>query len=123
VQVAAPLVIPAGGTISSAVDCAAVRILRLVTPSNWLGKGVAVTFQLSEDGGATWGDLHHAELGTATFDAFEVVARLAADAAITMPPDAGHGLQWLRIRSGTRTTPVPVPAPMTFGIVQKAAAG
>jgi hypothetical protein len=122
VQIATPLIIPAGQYFSNGVDLAGVQILRLVTPPNWLGKGAAVTFQLSEDG-ATWSDLLHAETSLNGYVGYEVVARLAADASLTMPVDTGQGISWLRVRSGTRGMPVRVPADMTFAIIQEAVAG
>jgi hypothetical protein len=122
VQIATPLIIPAGLYFSNGVDCAGVQILRLVVPGEWPGKGIPLSFQLSYDSGATWGDLHNAEVGQGAFNSHEVVARVSAGASITMPVDTGFGVSWLRLRSGTRGVPVWQVTDRTFAIIQAAVA-
>jgi hypothetical protein len=120
VQLATSLTIPAGEYLSDGVDAAGVQILRLVTPVEWPGKGVPLSFQLSYDGGATWGDLHNAESGQGAFNSHEVVARVAAGVIITMPANTGFGVSWLRLRFGSRGVPVAQKADQVFQIVQEA---
>jgi hypothetical protein len=115
-QLATPLTIPAGNWVSNAVNCANTPILRLITPPNWAGVGVPLSFELSEDG-VNFNALHHVDVGPAGYIPHRVTARLAANAIVTMPPGTGGGLSWLRFKIGT-----PQNVDMTFAIVQAASA-
>jgi hypothetical protein len=115
VQIATPLTVSAGNWVSNAIDCANTPILRLITPANWAGVGVPISFELSEEG-LNFYELWHVDEGPAGYIPHRVTARIGANASVTMPPNTGHGLSWLRFKIGT-----PQNADMVFGIVQEAA--
>jgi hypothetical protein len=97
-------IIPAGESISNAVDCGGNQILRIVTPSGW--DRAALSFQLSPDG-AKFNDLYWVQLTGGKFLPFEAVVDPLPDGAVlVMPPQSGLKIFWIRFRSGTKAVPV-----------------
>jgi hypothetical protein len=113
-------VIRAGQSLSDAIDCSAVdRIIRIIVPAEW--NGAPISFQLSSDG-AAWHDLFH--VSPDNFFGFEVIVpRPPPGACITMPPGMSLALNWLKIRSGTSSLPVPQTVDCTFALVGETTTG
>jgi hypothetical protein len=111
-----PLTIPAGHTMSSGVDCSgSTRILRIVMPPDW--NAAPLTFQVSADGGVTYNNLHlTTDIGDfSTYPA--TVPMVTPNSVLTMPPNTGYGISWLRFRSGTFTTQIKQDADRTFQVI------
>ena len=108
-------IIPAGESMSNAVDCGGHQILRIVTPDGW--DAAPLTFQLSPDG-AKFNDLYHIDPTPAGFIPYEVIVPWIPDGAtLGMPPQTGLKIFWIRFRSGTRTVPKVQSHERTFQIV------
>jgi hypothetical protein len=110
-----PLTIPAGHTMSSGIDCSgSTRILRIVMPPDWTA--APLTFQVSIDGTA-YNNLHlAADVGDfTTYPA--TIPVVVPGTVVTMPPNSGYGIAWLRFRSGTFTTQIKQDADRTFQVV------
>jgi hypothetical protein len=116
--VVGPAVIPAGQSLSNAVDCTGSnRIVRIITPASWTGNA-SLSFQLSDDGGNTFCDLYRVILPGVAYNTFEVVVpRPPAGASITVPIGLGSGVQQLKVRSGTVLVPVIQEADRAFSFV------
>jgi hypothetical protein len=83
-------------------------------PAAWNG-GASLTFQLSVDG-VNFHDLF--ETDPNTFATFEAEApRPVPGAVITLPPNLGTGVSFVRVRSGTRSLPVIQTADRSFQFV------
>ena len=109
------LTIPAGQTMSSAVDCSGFSILRIHIPSVWTS--APLTFQLSADG-VTFRDMYHAASGPGDFASYEVsVPNPVPGSVIVMPAGAGAGIAFVRFRSGNHVTQIRQPADATFELV------
>jgi hypothetical protein len=108
-------VISAGQSLSSAADASGcTRIARIVMPSDWSG-GAPLTFQLSVDN-VNFHDLYHVD--PSTFYSFEVQApRPVPGSVLTLPPGLGGAISFVRVRSGTRSLPIPQDADRTFTFV------
>jgi hypothetical protein len=110
-----PLTIPAGHTMSSGIDCSgSTRILRIIMPPDWTA--APLTFQVSVDG-VTYNNLHlSADVGDfTTYPA--TIPVVVPGSVITMPPNTGYGISWLRFRSGTFTTQIKQDVDRTFQVV------
>jgi hypothetical protein len=82
-------------------------------PDAWSG-GASLSFQLSVDGVNF--DLFHTDPNT--FATFEVeVPRPVPGAVITMPPNLGRAVSFVRVRSGTRSLPVTQTADRSFQFI------
>jgi len=107
--------IAAGESMSNAVDCGGNQILRIVTPDGW--DAAPITFQLSPDN-VKFSDLYHVQVGNGQFLPYEVTVPALPDGVIlSMPPESGERIFWIRIRSGTRAVPVVQSHERTFQIV------
>ena len=105
--------IPAGEALSSAANCGGSRVVRIVSPSGWTA--APLTFQLSSDG-ENWADLYH--VSPENLFGYEVaVPKVVPGATTAMPAGMGSFVAWVRVRSGTRTTPVKQAEDRSFGIV------
>jgi hypothetical protein len=111
-----PLTIPAGHTMSSGVDCSgSTRILRIVMPPDW--NAAPLTFQVSADGGVTYNNLH-LTTDAGDFSTYPAtVPTVTPNSVLTMPPNTGYGISWLRFRSGTFTTQIKQDADRTFQVI------
>ena len=108
-------IIPAGQSLSNAVDCGGNRILRMIMPDDW--RAAPLTFQLSPDN-TTFYDLHRIQDTNGAFVPYEVIVPVVPVAAILiLPPGTGERIFWIRFRSGTRNLPVVQPAERKFQIV------
>ena len=107
--------IPAGESISNAVDCGGNQILRIVSPDGW--DKAPLTFQLSPDN-AKFNDMYWVQLSGGKFLPYEVVVDPLPDGAVlVMPPQTGLKIFWIRFRSGTKATPVIQPKDRVFNII------
>ena len=91
--------ISAGQSLSAEVDIGVGKsLIGIKLPSNWTTAGLS--FQVSVDGGATWGELNDqtpAAIG---------VGSTAAGAFIGFDPTKLRGVQAIKVRSGTVAAPV-----------------
>jgi hypothetical protein len=101
--------------MSGGVDCSgSTRILRIIMPPDW--DAAPLTFQTSVDG-VVYNNLHlAAPIGDfTTYPA--TIPVVTPGAAVTMPPNTGYGISWLRFRSGTFTAQTKQSADRTFSVV------
>jgi hypothetical protein len=109
------LEIPPSEALSNALDCRAGRIVRLGMPSQWTP--AALTFQVSPDG-QTYLDMYHTQVTTGAFVPYEVVVpTVVPGTMLSLPPDSGASAGWIKVRSGTRDTPVAQQGRRTFLVV------
>jgi hypothetical protein len=108
--------IPAGQSLSNAVDCTgANRIVRINMPPEW--DGAVLTFMLSPDGGV-FHDLFHVTIPGDAFHTYEVIVTPPhAGSVIVMPLDFGNDVAWVKVRSGTSGVPVVQSADRSFSFV------
>jgi hypothetical protein len=100
----------AGQSLSDAFDASSALQLFIVTPADWTGANV--TMQLSVDGGANFHDFF-TPLGEETL--FGMQGRLDSINFVDIS-DLPKSAQ-LKLRSGTRSNPVPQKADRVFKIV------
>jgi hypothetical protein len=107
--------IPTGQSLSSAADASGCeRICRIIMPSEWSG-GASLSFQLSTDG-INYHSLFRVDPNT--FFPHEVEApRPPVGGCITLPPDLGEAVSFVKIRSGTSALPVVQSADREFKFV------
>jgi hypothetical protein len=98
--------IPAGQSLSSAIDCTAGAPIMVFMPMEWTD--ARLTFQVSYDG-TNWRDV---------FDrnAQEVAVNIRPGTAVRMTSEWTESALggWIRIRSGSRVTPMPQAADRVF---------
>jgi len=94
---ALPATIASGASMTGAINLGGLRLFGLVMPESWTAANV--TFQASMDGGATWVNLYDQ-------NGNEVVAIAGASRCIFLSPSQFSFLQYLRLRSGTASSPV-----------------
>ena len=99
--------IPAGGSITPAVDCTAGRIIQINTPPAW--DSANITFQVSPNGVA-YDDLYLAE-------GQELMLTCQPDRAIVVRADNWPAGRFIKIRSGPSAAPVNQTAARDFVIV------
>ena len=114
-QYSLPATIPAGQSLSSAVACTS-RIAQIFMPTDdWTT--APLTFQVSLDG-LDFFDLYDIQIVTGSYQPFEIVVpSVTPHTAYVLPPDTGSAISWIRLRSGTRQTPVAQAADRTFQIL------
>jgi hypothetical protein len=95
-------VIAAGNSISAEIDIGAKSLVGLVLPANWIAAAGGISFQVSVDGGATWG-----ELTTVAGTPYSIGFTAAGAAYLAIDPTTLRGAQALKVRSGTLASPVP----------------
>ena len=108
--------IPAGESLSNAVDCSASRIIRIVMPQDgW--DSAPLTFQLSTDGTA-FSNLYNIQTIVGGFQQFEVaVPAVEPGTVYIMPPNTGEMIGFVRFRSGTKDRPMVQTADRKFQLV------
>jgi hypothetical protein len=102
----------AGEYLSDPADCGGNSAVRLNMPFDWTGD-TPLTFQLSEDGGATFHDLHHV-VPNEMIDFEITVPQVRPGSTVTFPAGMGLSVQWVKVRSGTAAVPVPQEADRVF---------
>ena len=107
------IVISAGQYLSDGTDCSAYgRLARIIIPVNWAGG--SLSFQLSPDNF----DYHDLYRVTDDFARYEVIVQdVVAGTSITLPADMGANLDWVKVRSGSRSAPVVQPLDCEFMFV------
>ena len=88
--------IPAGESLSTAIDCAQGVPVAIAIPTTWVS--AVCTFQISGDG-EFFGDL---------FDlmANEITVNLEPGTVVRLDPEKNRGAAFIKLRSGSRATPV-----------------
>ena len=99
-------VIAAGQSLSSALDCSAGVIQRIYAPRNWTPANI--TFQLSFDG-TNWSELADRSGNTVT--------AAVVPSAVVVVAEPMRKLQFLKIRSGTKSQPINQAALASFKVV------
>jgi hypothetical protein len=112
-----PLKISAGQSLSAPLQIPAnTRITRIGIPADW--SSAPLTFLMSLDG-SVFMDMFHAiqsvEGGWVTYEA--TVMNPAPGSIILLPPGAGADVGWIKLRSGTKQTPVVQEGDREFAIV------
>lgn len=99
--------IAAGASLSDAVNLDDKRVHQILVPTGW--NPAALTFDVSPDG-TTWYEL-------SDMSAPHQSGVLAGGQALIVEPAIFAGLRHIRIRSGTRASPVPQAAARELGLV------
>lgn len=116
--------IPAGGALSDGIDCRGTRIARLGTPAAWTT--APLTFLIAAlpaydtpPADAEYLSLFHAaQAASGAWSPYEVsIPNVIPSSVLLMPSGFGSSISWLRLRSGTKQTPVPQTANRTFTLV------
>ena len=107
------IVIPAGQTVSSGVDCSLYnRVVRIIVPDEWTH--APLTFQMSPDG-VEYHDVFHV---SDNYDMFEVIVpHVVAGSTLVLPSTMGTDTPWVRIRSGSRANPIAQEADRSFSFI------
>lgn len=92
--------IPNGGALSTGVGLGEKTLIGIIVSAAWTAAGL--TFQASEDGGASWLDLTDST-GTAISIA---AAGIIAGGRVSLDPTPFIGVDTIRVRSGTAAAPV-----------------
>ncbi|MFA5041047.1 MAG: hypothetical protein WC464_05390 [Bdellovibrionales bacterium] len=92
-----PVTISSGTSITGTTDLGGLRLFAISMPPAWTAANL--TFQMSPDGGTTWTDLRD-QSGD------EIVAVTGASVCTILTPSQFAPLQYLRVRSGTGSSPV-----------------
>lgn len=105
--------IPAGASISNAVNCNASTPVRVRMPAKWTGGDRGkITFQISTDD-ITYMDYFNP-------DGSEVSATVTPGSTTRVEhPIGSHGGTYIKIRTGTRDSPVVQADPVTFVVVSE----
>lgn len=111
------LTIAAGASVSAndSGDLGGNAPLGIWTPGAWTA--AAITFQVSHDGGATWGDLFDATNGEVTIGSALIPTNAARFFALN--PAQFVGFSRIRVRSGVTATPVNQVAAATLTLVTR----
>ena len=106
VEIFFPISIPAGGSLSNAVNLDGKEIIRIIMPQQWYP--AKLTMQISPDGGIYRDAFdQNRELG------FEPIPTTV----VFIRPNSLRALFYVRVRSGTRENPVPQSAQRDFQLV------
>jgi hypothetical protein len=93
--------IAAGQSLSAEVDIGTKSLVGLLIPTNWTTAGLS--FQVSPDGGATWGEL--TVVGGTPYAIGSVTGGTLAY-YVAIDPTTLVGAMALKVRSGTQAAPV-----------------
>jgi hypothetical protein len=101
-------VIAAGESLSAGLDCTGGRLVRITMSFVWASANIS--FQISTDGNG-YNDLF-------TVDGKEIVIPVIPGTAVVLAHlgDSLNAIQFLKIRSGTRSWPVIQPAQAEFAV-------
>lgn len=107
--------IPAGQSLSGAIDCSAGRIVRIVTPPTWTA--APLTFQASVDG-VNFQNLYRVQDTQGTFTPFEVVLPIVpVKSSLVLPATTGYTVNFIKLRSGTAALPVTQAGDRAFSLI------
>lgn len=95
-----PVQIAQGSALSAEVDIGGGTLVGISIPAAWVT--ASLSFQASQDGGATWGELLDQ---TATAVSVASIAG-GAETQIAFDPTKLRGVRSVKVRSGTSGTPV-----------------
>jgi hypothetical protein len=99
-----------GASLSGAINIGAKMLCAITIPVSWSAAGLS--FQVSDDGGATWGNVYDST-GT------EVTVTAAAGQRVSINSLAFAGVDFIKVRSGTAGTPVNQLADRVLTIVSR----
>jgi hypothetical protein len=111
VKTVGQVTIPNGTSLSGAVNLGAKTLCAITVPISWSATP-SLSFQVSEDGGVTWGNLYDST-GT------EVTVTAAAGQRISISSGVFASVDLLKVRSGTSGTPVTQLADRVLTIVSR----
>jgi len=105
--------IAAGQSLSSGLDCTSGRLVRITMPAAWTGANLS--FQISTDR-TFYNDLF-------SVDGTEVIIPVVAGTAVVVAQlgSALEAIQFLKLRSGSRSYPVVQPAQRDFAVAVETA--
>jgi hypothetical protein len=106
--------IPAGQSVSNAVDCSSGRVVRIIMPPSWTG-AASLTFCTSPDN-TTFHDLYHTTAETYATNEV-IIPAVTPNSAVVMPAGSGDSFNWVKLRSGGHATPVVQAADRVFQII------
>jgi hypothetical protein len=104
------LTIPAGQSLSGAIDLSGVQLYFIFMPDDWTPANISI--QASYDGSKFFNAIN--------FHGGEIMIGCRPGTCISLPPDATLGAVYLRLRSGTSEDPIPQEASRVFTLVTKA---
>ena len=93
--------IAAGQSLSAEVDIGNKVLVGLALPANWSAAAGGISLQASIDGGTTWN-----EVTTVAGTPYAIVFTAAGAASLAIDPTTLRGISSLKIRSGTKASPV-----------------
>ena len=105
-----PVTIAAGQSLSPEIDLGQWTLVGIWMPAAWTAAGLS--FQTSLDGGITWVE-HTSSAGTAT------LFTVAAGQYIAVDPALWRGVNALKLRSGTISSPVVQASNATLNLVAR----
>jgi hypothetical protein len=91
-----PVTISNGTALSPAVALGEFTLCGIAMPAGWVGTA-GLSFQVSADGGTTWGEMQSA--------AAAIFFAAAASQYIAIDPTLWRGINMIKIRSGTLASP------------------
>jgi len=105
--------IAAGQSLSFGLDCTSGRLVRITMPAAWAGANLS--FQISTDG-TFYNDLF-------SIDGTEIIIPVVAGTAVVVAQlgAALEAIQFLKLRSGSRSYPVVQPAQRDFAVAVETA--
>ena len=106
--------IPAGQSVSNAVDCSSGKVVRIIMPPSWTG-AASLTFCTSPDNTA-FHDLYHTIAETYATNEV-IIPTVTPNSAVVMPTGSGDSFNWVKIRSGNHAAPVVQAADRVFQII------
>jgi hypothetical protein len=106
--------IPAGQSVSNAVDCSSGRVVRIIMPPSWTG-AASLSFCTSPDN-TTFHDLYHTIAETYATNEV-IIPAVTPNSAVVMPTGSGDSFNWVKLRSGNHAAPVVQAADRVFQII------
>lgn len=106
--------ITAGTSLSAEADIANKQLVGIVLPAAWIAAAGGLTIQASVDGGVTWN-----EITTAAGAVFTAAYTAAGPANIAIDPTTLRGVLSIKVRSGTKASPVNQTSTVTVRLVTK----
>jgi len=92
-----PSLIASGASLTNTINLAGLRLFAIAIPDGWTAADL--TFQMSLDAGETWINLYDQ-------NGVEVTVVANGSTYVSLDPVTFSPIQYLRVRSGSSTTPV-----------------